>query len=221
MNYLCRTTHDELPAVVCKLSRVLKVFVYVAHVKIYKIESSPKSVFKLNCSDYLTNYNRTTGCDNCETCGKRVNWATKRIIAHITSKNCNTYRGLDLDDCLRQKTTLTAMTTKNQYIDISKKNFGFLENLILKFSICFSLHFFFLKIIFNDHPDISFVSCLDCFPLQIFFDFLQLVDFDDGHQILVYRITTYSEKPTTSTSNSSVASAQQSQPPTDHQISFS
>lgn len=66
-----------------------KLFVYVAHVKIHKMEKSPKFVHKLTCSDFLTNYDRTTGCGDCKTCGKRVNWSTKRIISHKNSKNCN------------------------------------------------------------------------------------------------------------------------------------
>lgn len=53
------------------------------------MESSRKFVPKFNCSDYLTNYDKTTGCGDCKTCGKRVNWSKKRIIGHKNSKNCN------------------------------------------------------------------------------------------------------------------------------------
>lgn len=71
------------------LRYILKPFVYVAHVKYHKMESSPKFMHKLNCSEYLSNYDRTTGCGDCKTCGRRVNWSTKRIIGHKNSKNCN------------------------------------------------------------------------------------------------------------------------------------
>lgn len=53
------------------------------------MDSSRKFVPKFNCGDYLINYDKTTGCGECKTCGKRVNWSTKRIFGHKNSKNCN------------------------------------------------------------------------------------------------------------------------------------